>query len=199
MNIVFDIGNVLIRWNLHAAFAGHFASAAETDAYLAEVGFSDWNRQQDGGRTWAEAVDDLRARHGERAHPAALYPERHRLTIAEPIEGTWDLAQRLAENGHALYAITNWSAESWRDALETHPRLADRFRDIVVSGREKMLKPDPAIYRLLIDRNGLAAADCLFIDDSAANVEGARAVGMDAVLFTDPAALERDLNDRWLL
>lgn len=130
---------------------------------------------------------------------AALYPERHRLTIAEPIEGTWDLAQRLAENGHALYAITNWSAESWQDALETHPRLADRFHDIVVSGREKMLKPDPAIYRLLIDRNGLAAADCLFIDDSAANVEGARAVGMDAVLFTDPAALERDLNDRWLL
>ena len=62
-----------------------------------------------------------------------------------------------------------------------------------------MLKPDPAIYRLLIDRNGLAASDCLFIDDSAANVEGARAVGMDAVLFTDPAALERELNDRWLL
>lgn len=199
MNIVFDIGNVLVRWNLHAAFEGHFASPAETDAYLAEVGFSDWNRQQDGGRTWADAITDLRSRHGERAHPASLYPERHRLTIAEPIEGTWDLAQRLADKGHALYAITNWSAESWNDALAIHPRLADRFRDIVVSGREKMLKPDAAIYRLLIERNGLNAADCLFIDDSAANVEGAKAVGMDAVRFTDPATLERDLTERGLL
>lgn len=199
MNIVFDIGNVLVRWNLHAAFADHFDSPERIDAYLEEVGFHDWNRLQDGGRSWAEAATALRARHGDRAHPATDYPLRHADTIAEPIEGTWALADRLAARGHALYAITNWSAETWPDAQRLHPRLTQAFRDVVVSGQEKLLKPEAAIFRLLCDRNGLDPAECLFIDDSAANVAGARDFGMDAVVFTTPEALEADLSQRGLL
>lgn len=199
MNIVFDIGNVLVRWDLHRAFSHHFDSPELIDAYLEEVGFHDWNRLQDGGRSWAEASADLRARHGARAHPATDYPLRHADTIAEPIEGTWALLDRLAARGHGLYAITNWSEESWPEAQRLHPRLTRAFRDVVVSGQERLLKPDAAIFRALCDRNGLDPASCLFIDDSPANVAGARAFGMEAVVFTTPEALETDLTERGLL
>lgn len=198
VNVIFDLGDVLIRWNLHAGFAAEFPDPAMLRAYLDRIGFDDWNRTHDGGRPWAEGVAALRARWGPDAEPAALYPDRHHLTIAQPIEGSWALVARLDRAGHPLYALTNWSAESFPQALALHPRLAI-FRDIVVSGREGMLKPDPRIYRLLLDRHGLTAGDCLFIDDSAANVAGARAVGMDAVRFTDPPALERDLTARGLI
>lgn len=199
MNIIFDIGDVLVRWDLRRAFADAFDSPEAIDAWLEEIGFHDWNRVQDRGRSWDEGIAELVARHGERARPAAFYPARHCETIIEPIAGAWALLDRLAGRGHPLYAITNWSAETWPDALRLHPRLGQVFRDIVVSGRERLLKPEPAIYRLLLARNGLEAAECLFIDDNPANVDGARGVGMDAVRFTGPAALEDALAARGLL
>lgn len=167
-------------------------------AYLDRVGFAAWNHQADTGRPWAELIEDLSRRHGEDAAPAIHYPARHRLTIAEPIEGTWALVDRLGARGHRLFALTNWSAETFGDALALHPRLAV-FADIVVSGRERVAKPDPAIFRILLDRNRLRAADCVFIDDNAANVAAARDLGIDGIRFTDPAALERDLAMRGLL
>ncbi len=199
MNIIFDVGNVLIRWDLAAAFGDHFDSAEAMHAYLDRAGFHAWNLHADGGRPWADNVADLRARLGDDAHPAILYPDRFGDTIRDPIEGTWALLDRLVAAGHAIFALTNFSAETWPRAVDLHPRLGTAFRDVVVSGRERMTKPDPAIYRLLLDRNGLAARDCLFIDDSAANVAGAQAVGMKAVRFRDPAGLERDLTGMGLL
>lgn len=198
MDIIFDLGNVLIAWDLHAGFADDFATEAELQAYLDRVGFAAWNHQADAGRPWAELIEDLSRRHGADAAPAIHYPARHRLTIAEPIEGTWALVDRLGARGHRLFALTNWSAETFGDALALHPRL-DVFADIVVSGRERVAKPDPAIFRILLDRNRLRAADCVFIDDNAANVAAARDLGIDGIRFTDPAALERDLAMRGLL
>lgn len=199
MNVVFDIGNVLVRWNLWQAFAGDFDTPEAMAAYLDEIGFHDWNLRQDAGRTWAEAHDDLIARHGARAYPATEYFGRHALTIQQPIAGTWALLDRLAAAGVPLYAITNWSAETWGDALRLHPRLGEVFRDIVISGREGLAKPDPAIFRLFLDRSGLKAGDCLFIDDNPANTASAAGLGFDTIRFTDPEALGRDLTARGLL
>lgn len=199
MNIVFDIGNVLIRWNLLAGFDDLFADQAALDAWLDRVGFHDWNLAQDAGRPIAEGVAVARAAHGDAAAPLAEYLDRFGRTITQPIEGTWGLMARLRAAGHPIYAITNWGAETWPIALDLHPRLHDAFIDVVVSGIEKRIKPDPVIFQILLDRNGLAAGDCLFIDDSPRNVAGAQAVGMQAVLFTDPASLERDLVARGLL
>ena len=112
--------------------------------------------------------------------------------------GSWEIAEALYARGVPLYAITNWSAETWPHAQEMYPRLEAIFRDIVVSGQVKQLKPAAAIYRLLMDRNGLEPQDCVFIDDSMANVEGARAVGMDAIHFTSAEALGRELTARGL-
>ena len=199
MNIVFDIGNVLIRWHPERAIAGHFPDPAEAAAYFKRVGFAEWNLANDGGRSFAEGYADLLAGHPDEAEPLAGYLSRFAETIREPVEGTWALVDRLQTGGHPLYAITNFAAETWPVALALHPRLGQVFRDIVVSGQVRLLKPGPEIYRLLLTRNGLDAGDCLFIDDSPANVEGARAVGMEAHRFTTPEALHADLAARGLV
>ncbi|WP_127105441.1 HAD family hydrolase [Pararhodobacter zhoushanensis] len=193
MHVVFDVGNVLIRWRPERAVAHVYPDRDEALAYLEAVGFAEWNYTQDGGRSFAEGIAALEAAHPGQSGPLSSYVARFGETIAEPISGTWELLDRLKARGHRLFAITNFAAETWPVALQVHPRLGEVFEDVVVSGFEKLLKPEPAIFDCLLKRNGLQAQDCLFIDDSPANVTGAQAVGMAAHLFTTPEALEADL------
>lgn len=197
--VVFDIGNVLIRWHPDRAIARHLPDREAALAWLDRVGFYDWNLEQDRGRTLAEALPILSARHPEAADYLHDYAGQFAETIREPIAGTWALAERLAAQGTPLHAITNWSAELFPVARALYPRLDTLFGVTVVSGDERVIKPDPAIYRALLDRAGVAAAECLFIDDSAKNVAGAQAVGMAAHHFTDPAGLEAALRGHGLL
>lgn len=195
MNIVFDIGNVLVRWNARAAFAALDAAAA--DAFLSRVGFAALNLRGDGGETFADLAAEI-------ADPAdrdlfLSYLPNYAATIAEPIEGTWALMDRLRDRGHAIHAITNWSAETWPVGLATHPRLGTAFATTIVSGHERVVKPDPAIFAALCDRAGITPETCVFIDDSERNVAGARDFGMDAIHFTTPEALETALTERGLL
>ncbi len=199
MNIVFDIGDVLIAWKPERAFAAHFPSEPEARAWLESIDFYNWNYAFDGGRSFLEGLAAAEAAHPGRTAPLAAYLAGFPETIRQPIAGTWALLDRLQARGRPLYAITNFAAETWPLALNVHPRLGTVFRDVVVSGREGMLKPEARIYQLLLTRNGLSAADCLFIDDNPANVDGARAVGMAAHHFTSPRALEAELLDRGLL
>ncbi|WP_374637965.1 HAD-IA family hydrolase, partial [Paracoccus sp. (in: a-proteobacteria)] len=161
--------------------------------------FNSWNRFQDGGRSFQDGLAVARAGHGDEIRHLEGYLDAFPLTIDTPVPGTWEIAEALLARGVPLYAITNWSADTWPHALARYPRLEEIFSDIVVSGQVKQLKPAAPIYRLLMDRNGLAAGDCIFIDDSMANVEGARAVGMDAIHFTGAEALSRELAARGLL
>lgn len=195
MNIVFDIGNVLIRWDARAAFPS--LEPAIADAFMERIGFSALNLRGDGGETWAEIAIAI-ADQGDRATFLSYMPN-YALAIAQPIEGTWALMDRLRARGHAIHAITNWSAETWDTGVATHPRLGTSFATTIVSGRERVLKPDPAIFALLCDRAGVSPDACLFIDDSERNVAGARAFGMDAIHFTTPEALETALTERGLL
>ncbi|MEZ5751368.1 MAG: HAD family phosphatase [Paracoccaceae bacterium] len=199
MNVIFDVGNVLIRWAPERAVAHVFPDPAEAMAYLHRVGFFDWNYQQDGGRSWEDGLATLEAAHPGQAVPLAAYRERFALTIDAPIDGSWALAERLVEAGHRLFAITNFAAYLWPVAVDLHPRLASIFDDVVVSGEVKMLKPGPGIFDCLLRRNALNPAQCLFIDDSPANVEGARAVGMMAHHFTTPEGLADALVSLGLL
>lgn len=199
MNVIFDVGNVLIRWAPERAVAHVFPDPAEAMAYLRRVGFFDWNYQQDGGRSWEDGLAALEAAHPGQAAPLAAYRERFVLTIDAPIDGSWALAERLVEAGHRLFAITNFAAYLWPVAVDLHPRLASIFDDVVVSGEVKMLKPGPEIFDCLLRRNALNPAQCLFIDDSPANVEGARAVGMMAHHFTTPEGLADALVSMGLL
>lgn len=195
--VIFDIGHVLVHWDPELAFLPELGTRAAATAFLQRVDFRARNYRADGGISFA----DLAAELDDPADAALLarYPQRMGLTIDQPISGTWDIVDALRARGTPLHAITNWSAETWPAGLAAHPRLAEVFGTIIVSGQERMVKPQPEIFHLMCARTGLAPQDCIFIDDAPANVEGARAVGMAAHHFTTPEALRADLTERGLL
>jgi len=198
MNVVFDIGNVLLHWEPRALYRQIFATEDEVEWFLANVCTHDWNLEQDRGRSFAEGVTEASRRHPQHAAAIAAYDTRWTETLTGPITGSVDILGELKARGTPLYAITNFNQDKFRETRARYPFLG-AFRDIVVSGDERVIKPDAAIYRLLLDRNGLKAADCLFIDDSLKNVEGARAVGMMGHHFTSPEALRTELAGLGLL
>lgn len=194
LNIVFDIGNVLIAWDPRALYRKIFDSEAEVEWFIDQVCTSAWNLEQDRGRSFAVAIAEATQRHPDHASAIAAYDTRWAETILGPISGSVEILEALAARNTPLYAITNWNQDKFRETRGRFDFL-DRFRDIVVSGEERLVKPDPAIYRLLLDRNDLAASDCLFIDDNPENVAGARSVGMKAHHFTGPEQLRACLTD----
>lgn len=195
--IVFDIGNVLVRWEPHRAFAPDLGSTDAAQAFLARTDFMARNLRADAGESFTEMAREI-ADPDDRALFAA-YAGRFGVTLTEAIEGSWALMERLRTRGLQIHAITNWSAETWPHGVAAYPRLGQAFGVTVISGHERILKPDPRIFALLCERTGLDAADCLFIDDSPKNVAGAQAFGMQAEHFTTPPALEAALVARGLL
>ena len=198
MNVVFDIGNVLVHWEPRALYRKFFATEDEVEWFLANVCNHDWNLEQDRGRSFADAVIEATARFPEHADAIAAYDLRWHETVLGPIDGSVAILEELKARGTPLYAITNFNQDKFRETVARFPFLR-LFRDIVVSGDERVVKPDPAIYRLLMERNGLAAEACVFIDDSLNNVAGAKAVGMKAIHFTGPDALRTKLAGLELL
>jgi HAD superfamily hydrolase (TIGR01509 family) len=198
MNVVFDIGNVLVHWEPRALYRKIFATEAEVEWFITHVCNSAWNLEQDRGRSFAEGVAELTARFPEHADAIAAYDLRWHQTVLGPIDGTVAILEELRQRGTPLYAITNFNQDKFKETLKRFPFL-EAFRDTVVSGEERVLKPDAAIYHLLLARNGLDAASCVFIDDSEKNVQGAEAVGMKAIHFTTPEALRNELAALGLL
>jgi 2-haloacid dehalogenase len=190
---VFDIGNVLIQWDPRHLYRKVFADPARMDWFLTEVCTSDWNLEQDRGRPFAEAVAERIALYPDLAAEIRAYDERWHEMVPGAIAESVALLEALRASGVRTFAITNFSTEKFALARARFAFL-NTFEGVVVSGEEKVLKPDPAIYRTLLERYGLAAGDCLFIDDSEKNVDGARAVGMHGHHFTNPAALASALR-----
>jgi 2-haloacid dehalogenase len=191
--VVFDIGNVLLRWDPRNLYRKIFRDEARMEWFLREVCSHDWNLEQDRGRSFAEAVEKLLPRHPEWAAEIRAFDERWQEMVPGAIEENVTLLRRLEAAGVPLYAITNFSREKFAEARERFPFLGG-FDGVIVSAHEGLVKPDPAIYRLLIDRYGLAAEDCVFIDDSAANAEGARQAGMRVVHYVEPMDLAAELR-----
>jgi 2-haloacid dehalogenase len=190
---VFDIGGVLLEWNPRHLYRKLFAEEAAMEEFLATVCTSAWNLQMDAGRDWGEAVGELVALHPGRRELIEAYHLRWQEMVPHAIEGTVAILRRIKAAGRPVYAITNFSAEKL-DGERRRFDFLDLFDGIVVSSVVRVVKPDPAIFHRLLDDHGLAASATVFIDDSPTNVEGARAVGMQAIRFTSPDALERDLT-----
>ncbi len=190
--VIFDLGGVLIDWNPRHLYRKLFDDEAEMEAFLRDVCAPAWNLEQDRGRPWAQAIAELSAIHPDRAELIAAYRGRWMEMLKGPIDGTVTILEGLHEAGVPLYALTNWSAETYPIAEELYDFLG-RFQGIVVSGRIGLVKPDAAIYTHTIDRFGVTPERTVFIDDSAKNVAGATASGLRAVRYTGPDALARDL------
>lgn len=198
-NIVFDIGNVLIAWDPHAAFRAAFPDDATIDQFFAEISFYDWNLEQDRGRSRLEAVAAIHAKSPEHAPLLDQFFDRFPDTIQQKITGSWQVLDDLKTAGHRIFGLTNWGAETWPLAKQVHPELNTIFEDVVVSGHEKLIKPDQRIYEVLTGRNNLQPDACLFIDDSPKNVEGAQIAGWQALHFTGPDELRNSLKELGLL
>ncbi|MCH8953329.1 MAG: HAD family phosphatase [Proteobacteria bacterium] len=194
--VIFDVGGVLIHWDIRLVYRAMLPDEAAIDAFLAETGWHDWNRDLDRGGRWDDAVEALSARFPH--HRALIEASHHRWHDAVPgaIEGTVEILDALHHAPTPLVAITNFSAEKWRETQDRFPFLKTHFRDVVVSGEEHLVKPDPAIFRLCLERNGLEPRDCIFIDDLPHNIAAAGALGIDGILFTGADALRRDLGQR---
>ncbi len=196
--VVFDLGGVLIDWDPRLLYRTLLADDAAVEAFLAEVEFAEWNHAQDAGRPFTEAVEEAARRFPHRRELLAAYPVRFADTLVGPIEGSVEVLRELRDRGVRLLALTNWSAETFPYALERFAFLG-WFEDIVVSGAERIAKPDPRIFALLVERFGLDPAGTVFIDDAARNVDAAAALGFDALHFRDAAGLRDELTRRGLL
>ncbi len=197
-SVIFDVGRVLFDWDLRYLFAKLITDSDELEWFVSNVVTPQWHFQHDAGRPLADMLPELKAEFPDHASLIDAYATRFNETIPGPMPGSLELVQRLDDAGVPLFAITNFGHEFWEGFRPTQP-IFDRFQDIIVSGTEKLMKPDPAIYRLAIERFGIDPAGALFIDDVAANVAGAESVGIAGHLFKGAAMLEGDLVRRGYL
>ena len=192
--VVFDVGNVLYAWNPRVLYERLIPEDRALDAFLRDVVSLEWHFQHDAGRPFAETSAELIAAHPHHADNILRWGSHFGDSITGVMPGMSALVDDLDAAGVPLYAITNFSGEFWAPFRAREAQMFDRFRGIIVSGDEKLLKPEPEIYHLALDRFGLDAADAVFVDDRADNVAGAEAVGMKGLLFTDAGTLRADLR-----
>jgi 2-haloacid dehalogenase len=198
--VVFDLGGVLIRWDpvqaVSVAVGPERAAAFVADPAF---DFGAWNRLNDAGRGLDEAEQVALAAHPHFAEEIVAYRAHFGASLLGEIAGSVEILRELAAADVPLFALTNWSADLFPVALERFDFL-DLFEDIIVSGEEGVAKPDPEIFEVLEERVSHRAGldDCIFIDDSAVNVQAASETGLDAVHFTGPEHLREDLIARGL-
>ena len=181
-NIVFDFGGVLIDWNPRYLYRTYFNDDREMEYFLSHVCTCEWNAEHDRGRTFDEGVRLLEERFPQYSEAIRLYRDGWESMLNGEFPGTVALLMKLKKLGYGIYGLTNWSAETFPIARSKYPVL-HRFDGIVVSGQEKLIKPDPRIFGILLERYGLNAGECIFIDDSPANIETAARLGFNTVLF----------------
>lgn len=190
--VVFDVGNVLIPWEPRWLLRKLLPDEPAVEHFMRASDFLAWNAQHDAGLPFAVGIARHAARFPQWRHLFQAFFDRWEETTAPPIGETLALSRALRGAGYRTLALTNFSAETWPRAVALHPFLGE-FEGVVVSGHERLMKPDPAIYELLCERYGVRPERAVFIDDSLHNVEGARRVGMAALHFTSPPRLHDDL------
>jgi 2-haloacid dehalogenase len=196
--VVFDVGNVLFHWDLRALFEKVIAEPERLEHFLGEVLTFDFHSRHDAGEELHVLTDELHASHPDYRDAIDAYVHRFNETVTGPVAGMHVLVERLAARGVPVFGLTNFGTDFWNGFRPTAP-LFDLFDDVLVSGAEKLAKPDPAIYALAETRFGFAPEALFFTDDREENIAAARARGWDAHLFTDAATLEAELTARGLL
>lgn len=190
---------MLFDWNPRYLYRRFFDGDAEAmERYLAKIDFSGWNLKQDAGRPFAAGVAELCAQFPEYQELIRAYDECYEETIAGVLQPTVEILRTLKEKGYPLYGLTNWSSEKFW-LVRPKYEFIDWFRDTIVSGDVKLVKPDPRIFKLLLDRTRCEPQACLIVDDSLENVIAARDLGFDAIHYQSPAQLESELRQLGVL
>lgn len=189
--VVFDLGNVLLDWDPRRLYRTLIDDPAELDRFLTEIASFEWHYQQDCGRSTAEATAALQAQHPEHAELIGAFYDRWPEMTAGAMPATVDILRELRDAGIRLIGLTNWPAGLFEPARERFPFLA-WFDGIVVSGEERMAKPDPAIFELLLDRYDVDPATAAYVDDTERHVATARSLGLAGFGYRGAAQLRRD-------
>ena len=191
--VVFDLGGVLVDWNPRHLYRKLMADDPERiEWFLATICTPEWNALQDAGRTFAEATAELVEKHPEQKELIEAYYGRWEEMLGGPIEGSVEILRTIRNLPYDLYALTNWSKESFPVALERFNFL-NWFDGIIVSGEIGLIKPGAEIFLHMIEAYGLVPASTIFIDDSLLNVETARRIGFRAIRFENPEQLRMEL------
>ncbi len=191
-NVIFDVGRVLFEWDLRHLFGKLIDDPAELEWFVTNVVTPEWHFQHDAGRAPEDMVAERKLEYPEHAALFEAYLTRFNETIPGPVPGSLEIVRELSARSVPLFAITNFGHEFWEGFRPTQP-IFDLFGDIIVSGTEKMMKPDPEIYALALRRFGIEPGTGIFIDDNMDNVAGARENGFVAHHFTDAATLRSEL------
>ena len=197
--IIFDYGNVLLDWNPRYVYRRYFPHDPEAmEQFLQEVNFMEWNAHQDKGRSFTEGVAILSEQFPQYAELIQAYHDHWIDSIGEAFTGTVEILKQLKQAGYSLYGFSNWSAETFPFARAKYD-FFDLFDDMVISGAVGYVKPEPEIYRIILDKIGRPAQECLFIDDSLPNINQANTMGFATIHFQSPAQLEEELKKLNLL
>ncbi|NJM50882.1 MAG: HAD family phosphatase [Sphingomonadales bacterium] len=196
--VIFDVGRVLFHWDLRHLFAKLIEDPEELDWFLAHVVTEEWHFEHDAGKPLAQMLSERSAAFPAYAQLIEAYTNRFNESIPGPVEGSLEIVRHLHESAVPLFAITNFGAEFW-DAFRPTQPIFDLFADIIVSGREKLVKPDPAIYALACARFAIAPETAIFIDDNLSNIESAQKFGLNVHHFHDAAGLRDVLAGHGLL
>jgi len=196
--LLWDVGNVIVRWNPRTLFAKIFKEPAELDGFLLHVCTMDWHGETDRGLSFADNIARLTPLHPHYAEQIAAWWDRWPEMFSGSIAETEGVMDELAARGVPQFGLTNMSLEAWPDVQAMSPAFR-HFQDVIVSAVEGTIKPERRIYEIALQRTGLAPADLLFVDDNAANIAAADAMGFHTHLFTDPAALRPMIQAHGLL
>jgi len=197
--IIFDYGNVLIEWNPRYVYLNHFPNDTEgMERFFKEVDFMGWNAKQDKGRTFREGVADLSAQFPHYSHLIQAYHDNWKDSIGVAYWETVEIMKQLKRKGYPLYGLSNWSAETFPYARAKYD-FFNLLDDMVISGAVGYVKPEPEIYHIMLEKIGRPAQECLFIDDSLANIQQAQKLGFQTVHFESSEQLARTLQDMKLL
>ena len=191
-NIVFDFGGVLVDWDPHYLYDVYFGDRARADWFLTEVCPFDWHTRMDAGEPVAACLAERKALFPEWSAEIQVYYDRWLEMLRGQIPGMEELIRELKGKGYRILGLSNWSAELFQ-ITRPHFRIFDLIEDRIISGEEHMIKPDEAIFHLLLDRFSLKAEETVFIDDNPANVAAARRVGLHAIRFQDAEQLKSEL------
>jgi len=197
--IIFDLGAVLIDWNPHYLYRKLFTDEEEMKNFLSTICTSEWNEEQDAGRSLHEGTELLVKQFPEHEVNIRAFYSRWEEMLGQPFWDTVEIFKELKNSGkYKIYALTNWSAETFPVAVSRYEFL-NWFDGIVVSGAEKMRKPTPEFYQLLLDRHLVKPEEALFIDDNYRNILAAEKMGILSIHFTSTALLREKLGQLGIL
>lgn len=197
--IIFDFGGVLIQWDPRNLYKRYFPDNPQAmEDFLAEINFHEWNALQDKGRPFAEGIAEHSAKFPQYAHLIEAYRRNWKDSITGAITGSVEVVEILVRKGYPIYGLSNWSAETFPLVQDEYPFL-EHFDEIILSGEVKLIKPDRAIFDLLLDKINLPAEETIFVDDSLPNIRTAQEMGFNTIHFTTPKNLEDALKEYGVL